>query len=107
MSSDLPDHFAGAIAEGYDAGSPEMFAPDVLGPTVDLLAGLAGDGPVLELAIGTGRVALSLHERGLDVYGIDLSADMVAQLRAKPGGADIEVVIGDIAAATVGPKGDF
>ncbi len=107
MSSELPDHFAGAIAERYDAGSPEMFEPDVLGPTVDLLAELAGNGPALELAIGTGRVALPLHERGLDVYGIDLSADMVAQLRAKPGGADIEVTIGDLAAATVGPKGDF
>jgi len=107
MPVEPPDHFAGATAERYDAGSPEMFAPDVLGPTVDLLAGLAGDGPALELAIGTGRVALPLHERGVDVYGIDLSADMVAQLRAKPGGADIEVAIGDLATATVGPKGDF
>jgi len=107
MSTELPDHFAGAVAERYDAGSPEMFAPDVLGPTVDLLAGLAGAGPALELAIGTGRVALPLHERGVDVYGIDLSPDMVAQLRAKPGGDDVEVVIGDFATAAVGPKGDF
>lgn len=107
MSSDLPDYFAGAIAEQYDAGSPEMFEPHVLGPTVDLLAELAGDGPVLELAVGTGRVALPLHDRGVAVYGIDLSADMVAQLRAKPGGEDIEVTIGDLASATVGPKGEF
>ena len=107
MSSDLPDHFAGAVAERYDAGSPEMFAPDVLGPTVDLLAELAGDGPVLELAVGTGRVALPLHERGLDVYGIDLSPDMVAQLRVKPGGDGVEVVIGDLATSTVGPRGEF
>jgi SAM-dependent methyltransferase len=107
MSTELPDHFAGAVAERYDAGSPEMFAPDVLGPTVDLLAGLAGAGPALELAIGTGRVALPLHERGVDVYGIDLSPDMVAQLLAKPGGDDVEVVIGDFATAAVGPKGDF
>src|SRR5215203_2943028 len=107
MTAELPDHFAGAIAERYDARSPEMFAPAVLGPTVDLLAELAGDGPALELAIGTGRVALPLHERGVDVYGIDLSVDMVAQLRAKPGGSGIEVTIGDFATATVGPRGDF
>ena len=107
MSSQLPDHFAGAVAERYDAGSPEMFAPDVLGPTVELLAELAGDGPALELAVGTGRVALPLHERGVDVYGIDLSPDMVARLRAKAGGDDIEVAIGDLASATVGPQGHF
>jgi len=107
MSSEPSDHFSGAIAERYDAGSPKMFEPHVLGPTVDLLAELTADGPTLELAIGTGRVALPLKERGVDVYGIDLSPDMVAQLRAKPGGVDIEVTIGDLAAATVGPKGDF
>jgi SAM-dependent methyltransferase len=107
MSSELTDYFAGAIAERYDAGSPEMFEPHVLGPTVGLLAELAGDGPVLELAIGTGRVALPLHDRGVAVYGIDLSADMVEQLRTKPGGNDVEVTIGDFASATVGPKGDF
>jgi SAM-dependent methyltransferase len=107
MTSEQPDHFAGPIAERYDAGSPEMFAPEVLGPTVDLLAGLAAGGPVLELAIGTGRVALPLHERGVAVYGIDLSPDMVAQLRAKPGGEDIEVAVGDFATATVGPTGTF
>ena len=107
MSSRLPDHFAGATAEHYDAGSPEMFAAEVLGPTVDLLADLAGDGPALELAIGTGRVALPLHDRGVDVYGIDLSADMVAQLRAKPRGDEIEVAIGDFATTTVGPLGHF
>ena len=107
MDPDLTDHFAGATAERSDAGSPEMFAPEVLGPTVDLLAELAGGGPALELAIGTGRVALPLHERGVQVHGIDLSADMVAQLRAKPGGQDIEVTIGDFASTTVGPTGEF
>lgn len=107
MTAELPDHFAGATAEHYDAGSPEMFAPEVLGPTVDLLAGLAADGPALELAIGTGRVALPLRERGVDVYGIDLSPDMVAQLLSKPGGTEIEVTIGDFATGSVGPKGEF
>ena len=107
MPSEPPDHFARAVAARYDAGSPEMFAADVLGPTVDLLAELAGDGPALELAVGTGRVALPLRERGVEVYGIDLSPDMVAQLRAKPGGDAVEVVIGDLASATVGPAGHF
>ena len=107
MPAELPDHFAGAVAARYDAGSPEMFHPEVLGPTVDLLAELAGPGPVLELGIGTGRVALPLRERGVDVHGIDLSSDMVAQLRAKPGGVDVEVTVGDFATATVGPVGGF
>lgn len=107
MSAEPPDYFAGPVAERYDAGSPEMFAPGLLGPTVDLLAELAGAGPALELGIGTGRVAVPLRDRGVQVAGIDLSADMVAQLRAKPGGADVEVTIGDFAAATVGPVGEF
>lgn len=64
---------------------------------VDFLAGLAGGGPVLELAIGTGRVALPLAERGLVVEGVDASAAMVARLRAKPGGESIKVAIGDMA----------
>jgi SAM-dependent methyltransferase len=67
-------------------------------PAVDRLASLAtlnGPGPVLELGIGTGRVALPLVARGLDVHGVDASEAMVAQLRAKPGGMDIPVTIGD------------
>ena len=69
--------------------------------TVDFLAGLAGGGPALELAIGTGRIALPLAGRGIRVDGVDLSTAMVAQLRAKPGGADLAVVIGDMAAVPV------
>ena len=64
-----------------------MFKPDVLGPTVDRLEELAGDGRALELAIGTGRVALPLAARGVSVSGIELSTAMVDQLRAKPGAA--------------------
>ena len=78
-----------------------MFAPEVVEPTVDLLAELAGGGAALELAIGTGRIALPLRQRGVRVAGIDLSPDMVAQLRTKPGSEDIEVTIGDSASATV------
>ena len=62
---------------------------------------LAGDGAALELGIGTGRVALPLSARGVPVQGIDLSPDMVAQLQAKPGAADIGVTVGDFATTTV------
>ncbi|WP_028642440.1 class I SAM-dependent DNA methyltransferase [Nocardioides sp. URHA0020] len=89
------------VAQRYDEGSAEMFAPDVLGPTVDLLADLAAGRPALELAVGTGRVAIPLAERGVPVHGIELSEAMVAQLRAKPGGAAVTVTIGDMTEATV------
>jgi len=95
------DHFGGEVAARYDESSPEMFDPSVLEPTVDLLAELAGGGAALELAIGTGRVAVPLAARGIRVSGIDLSADMVAQLRAKDGADGIDVTIGDIATTRV------
>jgi SAM-dependent methyltransferase len=64
---------------------------------IDLLAGFAGDPPrVLELAIGTGRLALPLAERGVDVIGVDISPEMIARLRTKPGGDRIEIVVGDM-----------
>jgi SAM-dependent methyltransferase len=65
--------------------------------TVDLLEELARGGPALELAVGTGRVALPLAARGIRVDGIDLSPEMIARLRAKPGGDQIEVALGDFA----------
>ena len=68
---------------------------------VEFLAGLAGDGRVLELAIGTGRVALPLAGRGVAVEGVDASEAMVARLRAKPGGDSFPVVIGDMAEVPV------
>ncbi|HTE21282.1 MAG TPA: class I SAM-dependent methyltransferase [Armatimonadota bacterium] len=68
---------------------------------IDLLAGLAGGGPVLELGIGTGRLALPLVERGVAMHGIDASEAMVAKLRAKPGGEAIPVTMGDFAAVEV------
>jgi SAM-dependent methyltransferase len=89
------------VARDYDRSSASMFDPAVLDPAVDLLAELAGDGPALELAIGTGRVALPLAARGVRVAGIDLSRAMVARLREKPGGDDLEVVIGDMTTARV------
>jgi SAM-dependent methyltransferase len=92
------DWFAGPVAERYDASLGERGDPTVIRSTVDFLAGLAGDGAALELGIGTGRIALPLAARGVRVRGIDLSPDMVAQLRAKPGGDEIPVTIGDFAA---------
>ncbi|PZS33820.1 MAG: SAM-dependent methyltransferase [Pseudonocardiales bacterium] len=68
--------------------------------TVDFLAGLALGGPALEFAIGTGRIALPLSQLGIRVDGIELSHDMVARLRQKPGGAALDVTIGDMASAT-------
>jgi SAM-dependent methyltransferase len=95
------DHFGPGVAERYDEDSAAMFAPEVLEPAVDRLAALAGDRPALELAIGTGRVGLALARRGVAMSGIELSSAMVEQLRAKPGGAEIPVTIGDMATTTV------
>jgi SAM-dependent methyltransferase len=67
-------------------------------PAVEFLAGLVPDGGrVLELAIGTGRVAIPLAGRGIDVEGIEGSAAMVERMRAKPGGSSIPTVVGDMA----------
>ena len=99
------DHFGERIAARYDESSAEMFDPTVVEPVVDFLAGLAGGGAALELGIGTGRIALPLAQRGVDVHGIDLSSAMVARLRAKPGGEEIPVAIGDFATTRV--EGSF
>ena len=95
------DHFGERVAARYDESSAEMFEPAVVDPAVDLLAELAGDGAALELGIGTGRIALPLARRGVPVHGIDLSAAMVARLRAKPGADQVGVTIGDFATTTV------
>ena len=93
--------FTGVIAQGYDLGATDMYAPAVLEPTVDFLVDAARGGPALEFGIGTGRVALPLQQRGIEVHGIDISIDMVAQLQAKPGAETIGVTIGDYATAKV------
>ena len=85
------------IAEIYDATYAALFDPSVVAPIVDVLASLAERGPVLELAVGTGRVALPLAARGIPVHGIELSPHMAAQLQAKAGGASVAVTIGDMA----------
>ena len=94
-------YFGESIASEYDDPADEMNAATAIDPVVDVLARLAGEGRALELAIGTGRIALPLASRGVPVVGIELSRAMVARLRAKPGGADIPVSIGDLATTTV------
>ena len=96
--------FGEEVAARYDEEGG-MFDPAVVTPTVDLLADLAGQGRALELAIGTGRIALPLAERGVPVAGIDDSEAMVERLRAKPGGDRIEVAIGDFSTTRI--AGEF
>ncbi|APY90143.1 class I SAM-dependent methyltransferase [Streptomyces alfalfae] len=93
------------VAQSYDSPGTGMFAPEVLGPTVDRLVELAGGGRALEFAIGTGRVAVPLAERGVPVSGIELSEPMIGQLRTKADEAAIPVVVGDMATARV--PGEF
>ena len=93
---DDPGLFGRQWAAGYDHPG----VPDPI-PAADFLAGLAGGGRALELAIGSGRVALPLAARGIPVEGIEASPEMVELLRAKPGGGAIPVVIGDMADVAV------
>ena len=91
-------------ARRYDTPGAGMFAPEVLGPAVDRLVGLAGDGQALEFAVGTGRVAVPLAERGVRVTGIELSPPMIDQLRTKVDEATIPVIVGDMATAVAPGK---
>jgi SAM-dependent methyltransferase len=99
------DVWSAETAERYDRMAGRMFSPEVLDPTVDFLADMAGSGPALELAVGTGRVAIPLASRGVEVTGIELSEPMVAQLRDKVGEGAVPVVIGDMATTRV--DGEF
>ncbi|SDK90987.1 class I SAM-dependent DNA methyltransferase [Streptomyces indicus] len=96
-------------AERYDAEESEsgtgMGSAAVLGPTLDFLAELAGDGRALEFAIGTGRVGVPLRARGVPVAGIELSEAMAAVLRRKADADTLPVTIGDMATTRV--PGDF
>jgi len=94
-----------AAAAQYDTPGEGMFAPEVLGPTVDLLAELAAGGAALELAVGTGRVAIPLADRGVPVTGIELSRPMIDRLRAKVGTERIPVLEGDM--TTIRTPGEF
>ena len=95
------DHFGTHVADRFDERYAHQADPSVVGPVVDFLADLAGDGDALELGVGTGRIALPLARRGVRVHGLDLSEAMVAKLRAKPDGDRIAVTIGDFATTRV------
>ena len=101
--ADREEYFGERVAARYDDVSWSMFDPEVVGATVDLLAELAGDGRVLEFAIGTGRIAVPLAERGVEVAGVDTSEPMLKRLREKTGA--IEAITGDMAATRV--PGEF
>ncbi|AXX30531.1 class I SAM-dependent methyltransferase [Actinosynnema pretiosum subsp. pretiosum] len=105
LRQNTPDedgYFGEAVAAHYDAPGPP--GPEVVA-AVDVLAELAAGGRVLEFAIGTGRIALPLAERGVEVAGIELSRAMLARLRAKPGGDALECVVGDFSSTRV--AGEF
>lgn len=89
-------------ADSYDTPGTGMFSPEVLEPAVNRLAELAAGGPALEFAIGTGRVAVPLSEKGIAVTGIEMSPAMIARLRTKSDETKIPVIPGDMA-TTVAP----
>ena len=97
----MPEEYTDAtygdrIADIYDVRYLESLAGDTA-DAVSFLKALAGDGPALELGIGTGRVAIPLAEAGVDVHGLDASEAMAAKLRSKPHGDGIHVTIGSFA----------
>jgi SAM-dependent methyltransferase len=100
----MKNYFGEEIAARYDDDEGPMFSAEVIDPTVDFLVDLAGAGPALELGIGTGRIAIPLARRGVRVHGIDLSEEMVARLREKPGAEKIVTTIGDFATTRLGEK---
>lgn len=99
-----PSAYGDAFADVYDDWYADV--SDVDG-TVDTIRRLAGDGPVLELGIGTGRLAIPLIGAGVEVHGVDASAAMVDRLRAKPGGSRIPVLVADAAQDLPAAPGGF
>lgn len=100
------DVWTDVTARNYDADCAEMFRPEVIDPVVARLDDLAAGGPACEFAVGTGRIAIPLLRAGVPVAGIELSAPMIAQLRAKVGADELPVSEGDMSTATApGPVG--
>ena len=98
-----PETFGQLNAGDYDL----LHNPGTTDAAVDLLADFALPGRTLEMAIGTGRVALPLARRGCRIEGIEASPEMIAKLREKPGGADIPVTMGDMAEVKAEGQFDF
>jgi SAM-dependent methyltransferase len=99
------NYFDQRIARSYEAKWPELFEPAAIDPVVGFLADLvrerADAGAALELGVGTGRIAIPLAQRGIRVHGIDLSPDMIAELRGRPGAEAVGVTVGDFATTRV------
>jgi len=101
-----PSTYGDRIAGVYDAYLPSNISATTE-VAVEFLSAIAGGGRALELGIGTGRIGVPLARRGVKVHGIDASEPMIERLRAKEGGADIPVVIGDFAAVDVAGQFDL
>lgn len=99
---DHVDLWGSTEAASYDAKNAEMFTDDELGPAVEMLAGLAGDGAALEFAAGTGRIALPLARRGVRVHAVDYSEPMLDQLRAKDIDGLVTTTVADMSTVDVG-----
>jgi SAM-dependent methyltransferase len=97
-----PASYGDAMADVYDEWYAELPQLDA---AVECLFTLAEGGTVLELGVGTGRLALPLAARGVRVVGVDASAAMIERLRAKPGSEAVVATVGDMAAPT--PSGPF
>ncbi len=89
--------YGDGFADVYDAWYGEVTDAAACTERLARLVAEGGGGPVLELGIGSGRLALPLAARGIEVHGIDASAAMLDQLRAKPGAAGIRLSEGDMA----------
>lgn len=100
--------FTGVFAQEYASLWPHLFEPAMVDPAVDFLARFARGRSALELGVGTGRLALPLSARGVRVHGIELSPDMVKQLRLQEGALAVGVTLGDFATTKVeGRAGSF
>ncbi len=95
------------VADNYERLWPDLHRPEVIEPTVDFLAGLAGGGSALEFGIGTGRLAVPLARRGFRVHGIELSEAMADRARQNAEGTDVEVSLGDFSTTRVGSDFDL
>ncbi len=94
-------HLQPVVATSYDRSHDRYFDPEIIAATVEFLGRLAGTGPAVEFAIGTGRIALPLAQSGVRVLGIDHSEPMLAELHHKEGAELVATTVGDMTNTTV------
>ncbi|MEM8711736.1 MAG: class I SAM-dependent methyltransferase [Planctomycetota bacterium] len=95
------EHQRHSVARSYERTESARFLPEEVTPTVTRLKALAGTGPAVEFAVGTGRIALPLAAEGVEVHGLDASEAMLAELAKKEGAESVEVTLGDMASRIV------